>query len=131
MSSTEYRPDSVWVVIAPSGELTWYTAAEERLVDRLVGGFYGPEVTATSVVDPRHRPALRVMGPDRGRIAPEHYPLNPAARQVITLLSGGRFRQDWRGHIALVELTAALAPGPMPAGIANEIATALESPPDS
>jgi hypothetical protein len=46
---------------------------------------------------------LRVLASDVALLAPEHYPPNPVAQRAITILSGLRIRQPWRGHVALVQ----------------------------
>jgi len=88
-----------WAVIAPDGGLTWYPLADMAYVEAVVSGDYAPGALDRAFVSG----PLRVMASDVALLASEHYAPNPAARHVITRLSGGRIIQPWRGHVALVQ----------------------------
>jgi hypothetical protein len=88
-----------WAVIAPDAELTWYPLGAGVDVEALVSADYAPGALARAFVTG----PIRVLAPDVGLLAPEHYALNPVARVVITALSEARITQPWRGHVALVQ----------------------------
>jgi hypothetical protein len=118
---------SAWAVISPDGHLAWYPLTETADVQAVVSGEYAPgALDGAFVTGP-----LRVMASDVALLAPEHYPPNPLAQQVIAELSGGRVGQPWRGHVALVQYEQdattgeLLWPGPMDAEWAERITAAV------
>lgn len=88
-----------WAVITPESELTWYLLDQERNVRAMVGGKVAPGALDTATV----AGPLKVLASDIALLFPEDYPPNPLAERVLTVLSGGRITQPWRGHVALVE----------------------------
>jgi hypothetical protein len=101
------RMADAWAVISPAGELTWYPLSGEREVRELVSGERAPGALDTATVTlhgiPPGRGPLKVLASDVALLFPDDYEPNPVAQRVLTALSGGRIRQPWRGHVALVE----------------------------
>jgi hypothetical protein len=91
-------PAPGWVVIAPSGDLSWYPLSQTRQVEAIVGGEFAGALDAAFV-----DPPLRLLASDIALAMPERFDPNPAAERIITALSGGRIIQPWRGHVALAE----------------------------
>jgi hypothetical protein len=123
---------SAWAVISPAGELTWHPLAATAEVEAIVSGEYAPGALDKAFVNG----PLRVMASDVALLAPEHYPPNPLAQQVIAELSGGRIGQPWRGYVALVQYERDdstgewLWPGEMDAEWAERITAAVREATD-
>lgn len=104
-----------WAVIHPSGHLAWYPLTATAEVEALVGG----EVAAGALDRAAVNGPLRVLASDIALLFPDRYAGNPVARRMITVLSGGRITQPWRGCVALTEYERddetgeLLWPGPM------------------
>lgn len=93
-------PDkTAWAVIGPDGNLTWYPLAATAEVEALVSGDYAPGALDRAFVTG----PIRLLASDVALLAPGRYPPNPVAQRVITILSGLRIRQPWRGYVALVQ----------------------------
>jgi hypothetical protein len=92
-------PADAWAVISPEGDLSWHSLAATANVEALVSGDYAPGALDRAFV----AGPVRLLASDVALLAPERYPPNPVAQYVITLLSGGRIAQPWRGYVALVQ----------------------------
>jgi hypothetical protein len=88
-------PNPAWAVIAPDGTLTWHPATATPTVEETVGGRHGALDKAT-ITGP-----LRLLASDVAAVFPGDYPENPVARDVLLVMSAGRIRQQWRGHVAI------------------------------
>ncbi|KGI79356.1 hypothetical protein IL38_23940 [Actinopolyspora erythraea] len=104
-SSPEPGPPT-FLVITPHGELLPYTEQQEREVEELVGGHYGPTALDRAWIEE----PLRMMVSDLGLLAPEHFAPNPTATAVLTALAG-RQAQQLNGHVALFEMEQDSGPG--------------------
>ena len=123
---------SACAVISPDGHLAWYPLTETADVQAIVSGEYAPgALDGAFVAGPLH-----VMASDVALLAPEHYPLNPLAQQVIAELSSGQIGQPWRGYVALVQYERDdstgewLWPGGMDAEWAERITAAMREAAD-
>lgn len=98
---------AAWALISPAGDLTWRPLADTPEVEAVVSGEYAPGALDSAFV----AGPLRVMASDIALVVPDHYLPNPVAERVIAALSGGRIRQPWRGHVALVRYEQDAATG--------------------